>query len=635
MEEKKPTEKKNKATEKVENIVEENELSPAEEIKAEIEREKEKAAYSAEKPKKQRQTKSPAEKRDEKIRRAIEKEERREERAKERAEKKETKKQHRLQKKEERKQKQADLRLERLRKKEARLERRDLIKNETRVERAERIAREKQAKRDERAAKREMIMQKREERAALRREKLAARRALKEQQRRLRYENKKDRRSRGIGGWLAAVISLGCVTLVLGTLFTLSLVTRMGGDNLYESALERTFYDLVSYVDNMEVNMSKFMVSGDEREQQKLLGDISLQANLAAADITELPMQDESKYYTTKYINQVGDYAKYLNNKLIDGEKLTETDMENFSKLYEINSNLKLSLSKLSAAIDDDYKFVSMGDDSDANIVLSGFTGLEEGAVEYPKMIYDGPFSDSLETEKVKGLSGEEIEKSEAVEKFKAIFDNYKFDKAEVVGETNGKIPVYNIEAKSGDEEFYAQISKQGGKLISMNCFKDCHEVKADVDAAVKIANAFIEKAGISGMKAVWSSDNAATVYINYAFNDGGVIVYPDMIKVTVCQQRGVVSGFDATEYYLNHTERKIGKAEISEEQAVKNMSTNLEVSSTRLAVIPKGQGKEILAYEIAGTFNGSTYYVYVDAKTGRETQIFKVVETTEGMLLL
>jgi hypothetical protein len=44
---------------------------------------------------------------------------------------------------------------------------------------------------------------------------------------------------------------------------------------------------------------------------------------------------------------------------------------------------------------------------------------------------------------------------------------------------------------------------------------------------------------------------------------------------------------------------------------------------------------EERLAYEFTGTSAGETYYVYIDAQTSKEADIFKVVKSTEGTLLM
>ena len=50
---------------------------------------------------------------------------------------------------------------------------------------------------------------------------------------------------------------------------------------------------------------------------------------------------------------------------------------------------------------------------------------------------------------------------------------------------------------------------------------------------------------------------------------------------------------------------------------------------------MPYGETREVLTYEISGEYAGATYYVYIDATDGKEIQIFRVIETTEGQLLI
>ena len=91
----------------------------------------------------------------------------------------------------------------------------------------------------------------------------------------------------------------------------------------------------------------------------------------------------------------------------------------------------------------------------------------------------------------------------------------------------------------------------------------------------------------------------------------------------------------DAHLYLKNHKEREIPEVKIKVEDAERKLSENLEVQTSRLALIPTPSNKEILAYEFSGIMQGETYYVYVNAITGEEEQIFKVVSTDDGDLLL
>ncbi len=532
------------------------------------------------------------------------------------------------------KKKKEEYKTEKLRRKEERLARRDMLKHESREEREKRIAAEKQAKRRARENSKLNRIKLREQKASVRRQKIADRRALKEQKRELRMQNRREKRNRGLGGWLAAVIALGSTTLVLATLFTLSMTNVFDGMKINDRAdVAESYYNLVDYVDNMDVSMSKLMVSNDKAQQQRLLGNLTTQASLAADDIARIPLKDESKYYTTKYINQVADYSKYLNNRLIDGDSITEADRENLSSLYSINTVLKEELSALNAEMGSEFDFNTILNEGDDNMFLAKFNALEEKAVDYPKLIYDGPFSDSVDKEEPE--KAESITTREAEKKFSSIFAGYDIKNVESVGESEGKIDCYNVRADAVDGEIYASLAKTDGSLIMFNHYADCSEQNYSLEECIKKADEFMVQSGLSDMTAVWATENGATAYINYCYTQGGVIVYPDMVKVTVCKERGIVSAYDSTAYYLNHKQREIDEPTISQKEALTGLSTDLSVLATRLCLILRGETKEVLAYEVFGMAGDAEYYIYVDAKTGKEVQIFRVVSTSEGDLLM
>ena len=173
-------------------------------------------------------------------------------------------------------------------------------------------------------------------------------RADKQQRREQKRQYKQSRREqrKGYGGWLAAVISLGVATLVLSSVVTFTFLMPSASDNMLEMGYRKSFYDTVEQVDNIDLNLSKALATQDTSALQKYLVDTAINSELAENDLQQLPLQDESKHYTTKLINQIGDYAKYLNNKLIAGETLSKSDIEGLKGLYQANKTLKESLQK-------------------------------------------------------------------------------------------------------------------------------------------------------------------------------------------------------------------------------------------------------------------------------------------------
>ena len=161
------------------------------------------------------------------------------------------------------------------------------------------------------------------------------------------------------------------------------------------------------------------------------------------------------------------------------------------------------------------------------------------------------------------------------------------------------------------------------------------YDDKTSIEQSVEIAKAFLEKVGYKSVKAVWTADSGNVIAINFASVINGVICYSDLVKVNVCRERGIVSGLEASSYIYNHTEREVPKASVTLSAAKQKVCGDIDIETSRLAIIPKGVDSEVLAYEFTGKSGGSTYYVYIDATTGKEVDIFKVIETTEGILLM
>ncbi len=495
-------------------------------------------------------------------------------------------------------------------------QRREMFKNESKKQRQERIAREKQEKRTER-------------------EKVRAERAHERAEKRKSKERRKEK-NRGVGGWIAAVISLGVATLVLSSVLTFTFLMPTETDNMLDSTYQKSFFDTVDQVDNIDLNLSKILATEDTSAMQKYLVDTAINSELAENDLQQLPLMDESKFYTTKLINQIGDYAKYLNNKIIDGEELSESDFNGLRQLYNANRELKDALQKTTAQMGEDYNFSEMMNGGD-DVIISNFNELQNLSVQYPELIYDGPFSDGQTDREIKGLSGEEISKENAIENFNKVFANYNLKNVKSVGEvTSGKLQAYNVQGETDDGELvYAQITKTGGKLVMFDYAGECNAVKVDAESAESAALEFLSSVGLKSMKAVWINLAGNVYTINFAFEQDGVIVYSDLAKVRVCAETNKVIGFEGKSYYTNHTDRVIEKATLSERQAAEKVSSNIGVVTARLCVVPVGLNSEKLCYEFSGEFDGSTYYVYIDATTGRQIEMFKVIESTEGQLLI
>ena len=477
------------------------------------------------------------------------------------------------------------------------------------------------------------IKSEREERAKQSQQRYMAR----QRERQLKREHKaRQKESRkGYGGWLAAVISLGIASLVLASVLTVTLIMPSKESTMLESVYSKSFYETLEQVNSLDANLSKAIATNDKSALPEYLMNIAVESELAEDNISQLPIRDEYKFYTSKLINQIGDYAKYLNKKLANGESLSESDVAVLNNLYNANVSLKNSLYEINQKSRGQFNFTALAKGNKNSLVIDSLENLENLSVEMPQLIYDGPFSDGLENRTVKGLSGEEILPTEAISIFNKAFNGMGIKDVKSDGETSGQIECYNVSGMIDDDILYAQISKKGGKMIMFAYSGSCKESNFGEESAIKSAQEFMAGIEITDMMPVWTNKVGNVYTINFAYSLKGVPVYSDIVKVRVCAETNKVIGLEAFNYYLNHTSRTLEKAQISKTEAMKNVSANIEIESSRLAIVPIGNTSEKLCYEFMGTYNESTYYVYIDAKTGKQIQMFKVVDGTEGKLLV
>ena len=139
-----------------------------------------------------------------------------------------------------------------------------------------------------------------------------------------------------------------------------------------------------------------------------------------------------------------------------------------------------------------------------------------------------------------------------------------------------------------------------------------------DVETAKNTAQQFLARLGYEDMIPVDVSESGTNADFTFAYYADGCTYYPDEIVVKVCEERGIVSGLDASKYLKNHRGRGEVNAKISMQEARDKLSEKLTVESSRLVMF-QHKGREMMAYEFFCSYDGSLYFVYLDAENGQE----------------
>jgi germination protein YpeB len=116
---------------------------------------------------------------------------------------------------------------------------------------------------------------------------------------------------------------------------------------------------------------------------------------------------------------------------------------------------------------------------------------------------------------------------------------------------------------------------------------------------------------------------------------ENDVVMYPDLIKVSVSLENGEVLSFDATGYISNHNERNNTTPQIPLNEAKESINNQLEVIDTRVCVVPTEWKTEILCWEFKGKVDDTDFLVYINTETGREEDILIIVNTNWFVIII
>lgn len=415
-------------------------------------------------------------------------------------------------------------------------------------------------------------------------------------------------------------------------------------DNQYN----RAFFDMVGYVNNVDTLLMKSMIASTTTKTASTMQDAWRQANLAQTNLGQLPVSQQVLAKTSKFLTQVGDLAYTLNNQNMSGKPLTDEQYKTVEKLQSMATSLKTSLNDLQSKLttgrikwgDLANKGTTLFNKTSAKIPATQFDSLDKTFQDYPRLIYDGPFSEHLTGMEAKGLTGNMISVEQAREKVKEYFGADKVQNVQDAGKNdNDPIKTFSFTVsfknKPQDQKASISITQKGGMAYWMIYNRPLDGKKVTVEQAREIGRKYLEAHGFKNMKDTYylSEDGSAT--INYAYTQNNIVCYPDLIKVKIALDNGEIIGLESRGYLSSHTERKLGRPKISMDEVKKKLNKRLKIGSSGLALIPTKYKTEKYCYEFKGKLNNKDCIVYINADTGDEEDILMIINTPNGILTM
>lgn len=176
------------------------------------------------------------------------------------------------------------------------------------------------------------------------------------------------------------------------------------------------------------------------------------------------------------------------------------------------------------------------------------------------------------------------------------------------------------------------EVSRQGGVVTYYRDQRSIDPRTLSLEQAEGKAKTILQTLGWQ-LVLTSSEDYGSYFQFDAVVEKDGVRIYPDKVRLMIALDNGQLIGLDATPYYAFHHTRTY-PTKITMNQAVQKLRPNFKVLESRLAVIAKSGNQEVYCYEFRGRYQGEEYLIYLNASTGAEEKIQRIIKTPRGEYL-
>lgn len=439
-----------------------------------------------------------------------------------------------------------------------------------------------------------------------------------------------------------------------------------------QSSYIRAAYTVAECAGDMHTALQKLQIVNSPGQYILLLDDLWRLSGTGVSALSQIPARYSDNGELAQFLNRTGDYARTLTKKVAAGGVLHQEEVDQLTALGETCAALADRLwqrlqegnflteraddavltdtpasptvtAEASAPPQDGEQGTGQNQNSDTphsqQTEGADTANTEENAGSYPTLIYDGPFSESTEKAQPQGLSGAETSEEQALRAAMAYIGGGELTST---GRNDGNIPCYGFSGTTTDgRSVDVAVTVQGAQVLWMQSSAEIPQQASpkpdqeEVSRCRSAALSYLANHGFSGMTPAYAQFYDGVIVFNFAATQDGVILYSDLVKVWVERANRRVTGIDARNYFSSHRRRELSEPLIDEQAARGNLSAALQVQQVTLALIPNGGTAETLCWECKGTYGGVSYIVYINARTGAEEEIFQIIDSDQGQLVV
>ncbi len=404
---------------------------------------------------------------------------------------------------------------------------------------------------------------------------------------------------------------------------------------MIKNQYSRAFEQLNSSLNNIYISMQKTIYVSSAKKMSSLAADIFSEAEIAKLALAELPIGESNNSTIYRFLSQVGNFALSVSKNITSENTVNSKQRESLKLLSNTAQIVTQVINDSGINYNNPDMWATEVENKLNNIVsdeglAASLTELEEDLSDYPTLIYDGPYSDHilqkmpLMTQVAKEFT--ETEALKVAKKYSGEGNKLKYEEMQ-----GGKIECFRF----ADNNTNIAVSRFGGYVVYMRKNRSVNESVISYEQALSKAKEYLQDMQISNMiDTYFYTDNGICV-INFAYLDGQTICYTDLIKVGVAMDNGEIMLIETVGYLTNHTERAFQTPKFTSDEAAQKISSDLEVESSSIALIPTDSGGEVRCYEfLCEVQETQEILVYINVLTLEEEQIYILLKSDGGTLV-
>ncbi len=359
----------------------------------------------------------------------------------------------------------------------------------------------------------------------------------------------------------------------------------------------------------LTLNLEKLLVSASAEQAAAFLTDISLGADRVQRCISDLPDMQGERAAILSFLSGVSTRAGARLTRLASGDTLHTGDQ---AALQNDLNSLRMLQAELSLAQQGLQSGEKLGDALPATEVTAAPSAKE--LAEY------------------RALPKEEVGSGKALQIAKEFVGVERVTSVSHAPDTTGALPAFGVTVQTRDVQLNLEVTRQGGRVLLMVPETAAFPAVKSVDECRAAALAFLAARGFPSMEPMYYQVYDGLCVLTCVWVEQGVIIWPDRVTVQVRMDTAEVVGIEARSFWKNHTPRRLSAPLLTEEEARAALSAHVSVESARLCLLPH-ERQERLCWQFTLRYEGDTYLSCIDAVTGQELLLEKVMQLDAGSI--